>query len=192
MRSGFSYGVSLAPMTKSPVGTTTSSGQSWQSLKISPGSGVFPRATAVSGAGAGRSIGAAAGGEPGVGLMVSPRCACAGGLATAAATARKIRNNRREFMMSFPRNRQPNELSSDAQYAHHASFHRGRQGDASARSRHYFNRRVGSIGERADLSDIHVRSLAAGRGLHRSAKEYSCLEVEAERMVPICLEKSFH
>jgi hypothetical protein len=122
----------FGPMTKSPGGTTTSSGQSLQSLKISPGSGLAPFcATTASGADAGRSTGPEPGRDAG-GLMVNPRCAFTRGPATAAATARKVRNNSREFMVSFPSSPQPNALSTDAQRAQHASFHGGRQGERRA------------------------------------------------------------
>src|ERR1700745_435734 len=94
-------------MTKSPDGTTTTSGQSLQSLNISPGSGLFPWATTASVGGAGGGLDAAGG------VTVNPRWASARGLATATSAVRSTRNNRCRFMLSLPTRTHPGEASPD-------------------------------------------------------------------------------
>ena len=95
VRSGFSYGVSFDPITKSPDGTTTSSGQSEQSRKVSPGSRAASRcATTASDGDAGRSAD---------GPVLSPRCAFATVAANPTRAVREITDNRRNFMSLFPR-----------------------------------------------------------------------------------------
>src|SRR5664279_1276573 len=80
-------------MTKSPAGTTTSSGQSRQSLKISPGSTPVSFCATTIFEGDGASAG---------GLADSPRWAFAPVPATAVRTVRQITNNRPDFMLLFP------------------------------------------------------------------------------------------
>ena len=114
-------------MTKSPDGTTTSSGQSAQSLKISPGSGLVALCALPSGAGRCCATGGAGGawaGAPGEGRgsTVRPRCALACGPAAAQSVVSNIRNNRRNFMCRFRA-----ATIEQASHQHHASFRQNRQ-----------------------------------------------------------------